>query len=204
MKRILPIFLLLLIPAFLGAQQDDSFRLGIKGAPNFSFATGSVDSEIVEGPAFNMGFLMGGSAEFMPIPWFSVEYDLLYSYSSYGVMVQTDIKYSIRFSSVEMPLIVKGRLPVGNGSLFLGAGPDILLLIGKIEIRDAGNATLKVAPTQAFHTALVVSAGYDWLVDSGNNFSLEFRYHRGFSTPLDSANLRANRFDIMFGWSLNL
>ncbi len=204
MKRMLPLILIFCIPVFLSAQQDDSFRLGIKGGPNFSFGTGDVESEIVTGSVFTLGFLMGGSAEFVPISWFSIEFDFLYSYANYGVEVNNTDKVTMSFSSLEMPLILKGRIPLGKGSLFLGAGPDFIFLIGKVTFKNGNYSPAPQAPDQVGHIALVVSAGYDWLLDSGNNFSLDVRYNRGFSSPLGDADIRANRIDLIFGWSVNL
>lgn len=203
MKRFLPLILIVCLPVFLNAQQDDSFRLGVKAGPDFSFSTGDVDLGDYASPAFTFGGIGGGFAEFVPIENFSVEFDLLYSYTRYGVKISTGEKVTIEYSAIEMPLILKGRIPSGDGSFFLGAGADFLLIPGKVKLRE-GNTTVTLPPDQVFHTSLAISGGYDWLLESGTNLTLELRYHHSFTSPLDEADIHANRFDILVGWSVNL
>lgn len=205
MKRILPVLLFLFVPFLLAAQQEDSFRFGIIGGPNFAYSTGEVVSETVTGGAVTVGGMMGGTAELIPIPWMSIEVDILYSLTNYGVEIDNTDQISILYSALEIPVMVKGRIPVNRGAIFLGAGMDMIFVLGKIRFKDSNsNAVSQISPGQLFHTSFVASGGYDWQLNSGSNLKLELRYHRTFSSPISETDIKANRFDVLVGWSVDM
>ena len=205
MKRLLPVLLFFSLPILAGAQQYDSIRFGLIGGPSFAYSTGEVQGPSVTGGAFTVGGILGGSAELVAIPYMSIEVDILYSLTTYGVEVNNTDKATILHSALEIPVMAKGRIPVDSGAFFLGAGVDLIFILGQIRFKDSSsNAATQIPPRQLFHTAFVASGGFDWILDSGSNLKLDLRYHRTFSSPIAETDLRANRFDVLVGWSVNL
>ncbi len=201
MKRILLLFFVLLIPVFLFAQESDVFRLGLKVGPNFSFGSGTPSNPDIYGTELTAGFSGGFASELVPVDYLSVELDILFTWFNYGIKTSADADLALKYAAMEIPLIVKGRLPLGPGTAFLGIGPDFIFLTGNYYLVINGSET-KLQADQIFHTTLIVTGGYEWAL-SDSNISLELRYLRSFSSPSESADINANRFDVLFGWSMD-
>jgi hypothetical protein len=202
MKRALLIFLLVSIPVTLFAQESEVFRLGLKAGPNIFFGSGDPSDPNVIGTYATVGFTGGGFAELVPIDNLSIELDVMFSWFNYGVqLTSNDVK--LQFVAMELPLLVKGRLPLGQGTAFLGIGPDFIILLGEINVK-IGSSDIPQRADQIFHTGLMFSGGYDWALSGDSNLTLELRYLRVFSSPDSSNDIDANRFDFLIGWSVNL
>ena len=203
MKRTLLIILIFIAPAFLIAQESDVLRLGLKVGPNFFFGSGTPSHPEVTGTRLTAGFTGGGFAELVPIDNLSIEVDLLFTWFNYGVNTSLPTETLIlQYTAMEIPILVKGRLPLGPGTAFLGIGPDFIILLGKVNIK-LGSSNITQNTDQIFHTAMIFSGGYDWALNRDSNLTLELRYLRSFSSPADSADINANRFDVLIGWSVN-
>ncbi len=200
MKRALLLLVILIVPVFLFAQESDVFRLGFKFGPNFSFGSGTPTNPDIYGTKLTAGFSAGGFAELVPIDNLSVEFDIFFTWFNYGVKSSSTQDITLKYAAMELPLIVKGRLPLGPGVAFLGIGPDFIFLAGNYYLK-IGSTDFKLPADQIFHTMLIVTGGYDWAIAQHANISLELRYLRSFSSPSDSADINANRFDVLFGWS---
>ncbi len=204
MKRTLLIFLLVSIPLTLFAQETEVFRLGLKAGPNIFFGSGNFSDPDVVGTYVTVGFTGGGFAELVPIDNLSIELDVMFSWFNYGVQFTSPInEVTLQFAAMELPLIVKGRLPLGPGTAFLGIGPDFIILLGQVNVK-IGSSNIPQKADQLFHTGLMFSGGYDWVLSDDSNLTLELRYLRVFSSPDDSNDIDANRFDFLIGWSVNL
>jgi hypothetical protein len=202
MKRTVLLFLLVSIPLTLFAQETEVFRLGLKAGPNIFFGSGNSSDPNVVGTYTTAGFTGGGFAELVPIENLSIELDVMFSWFNYGVqLTSNDVK--LQFVAMELPLIVKGRLPLGPGTAFLGIGPDFIILLGDVNVK-IGSSDIPQRADQIFHTGLMFSGGYDWALSRDSNMTLELRYLRVFSSPDSSNNIDANRFDFLIGWSANL
>jgi hypothetical protein len=101
---------------------------------------------------------------------------------------------------MELPLIIKGRLPLGPGVAFLGIGPDFIILMGHVDLK-IGDSIISQPADRIFNTALLLSGGYDWALSRNTNLTLELRYLRSFNSPVNNADINANRFDFLIGWS---
>jgi len=200
MKRMLLLFFILVFPVFLFAQESDVFRLGFKVGPNFSFGSGTPANPDI-GTKLTAGFTGGFASELVPIDYFSVELDILFTWFNYGIKTSITDDLTLKYAAMEIPLIVKGRLPLGPGVAFLGIGPDFIFLTGNIYLKS-GTSDIKLPADQIFHTTLIVTGGYEWAL-SDSNISLELRYLRSFSSPSESADINANRFDVLFGWAMD-
>jgi hypothetical protein len=204
MKRTLLIFLLVSIPVTLFAQESEVFRLGLKAGPNIFFGSGNSSDPNVVGTYTTAGFTGGGFAELVPIDNLSIELDVMFSWFNYGVQFTSPInEVTLQFAALELPLIVKGRLPLGPGTAFLGIGPDFIILLGEVNAK-IGSSNIRLPVDQIFHTGLMFSGGYDWPLNGGSNLTLELRYLRVFSSPTSTYDIDANRFDFLIGWSVNL
>lgn len=203
MKRILLIILIIVIPIIVSGQESDVLRLGFKVGPNLFFGSGDSSNPDIEGSRVTAGFTGGGFAEWVPVTNISVEMGIMFSWFNYGV--ETDVtanEVTLQYSALEFPLVVKGRLPLGPGTAFLGIGPDFILLLGQVDVK-VGTSTVLKNPDRTFHVGLMASGGYDWLLKSGSNLTLELRYLRVFSSPDSSNDIDANRFDFLIGWSVD-
>lgn len=203
MKRLLLVVLVLILPVFLFSQESDVLRLGMKAGPNFSFGSGTSSLAVVTGSRLTVGFVGGGFAELVPIENLSVELDLLFTWFNYGVNTNLASEtLTLQYTAVEIPILVKGRLNAGPGTVFLGVGPDFIILLGQVNLK-VGSSKITQNADQIFHTALLISGGYDWPLSPKSNLTLELRYLRSFSSPAASADINANRFDTLIGWSVN-
>ncbi len=203
MKRTLLIILIFIAPVFLIAQESDVLRLGLKVGPNFFFGSGTPSHPEVTGTRLTAGFTGGGFAELVPVDNLSIEIDLLFTWFNYGVNTSLPTETLIlQYTAMEIPILVKGRLPLGPGTAFLGIGPDFIILLGNVNIK-LGSSNITQNADQIFHTAMIFSGGYDWALNRDSNLTLELRYLRSFSSPADSADINANRFDVLIGWSVN-
>jgi len=200
MKRVLILLLVLSVPVFLSAQESDVFRLGIKAGPNFSFGSGTPSNPDIYGTRLTAGFSGGGFAEFVPIDNLSVELDILFTWFNYGIETSLNSDLTLRYAAMELPLILKGRLPLGPGVAFLGIGPDFIILTGHVDLK-IGDSIISQPADRIFNTALILSGGYDWALSRNTNLTLELRYLRSFSSPVNNADINANRFDFLIGWS---
>ncbi len=203
MKRVLLLLFILIIPAFLFAQESDVFRLGLKAGPNFAFGSGTSTNPDIYGTNLKVGFTGGGFAELVPIDNLSVELGILFTWFNYGIKNSLIEDLTLQYAALEIPLIIKGRLPLGPGVAFLGVGPDFIILLGNVNVR-IGSSDIPQSADRIFNTALIFSGGYDWAISRDTNITLELRYLRSFSSPTNSADISANRFDVLFGWSVNL
>ena len=203
MKRTIIVLLFLIAATTAFAQKSDTFRLGMKLGPNLFFGSGSPDISGYEGSRLTLGFTGGGAAELLLLDNLSIEADLMFTWFNYGVNI-TAVPQGITFQygSFEIPLLVKGRLKLGNGYGFLGVGPDFVILLGQVDVK-VGNSSNPVSTNQIFHVGLMGTLGYDLTVGHDTNVTFEVRYLRTFSTPTETYDIQANRFDILFGWSKN-
>jgi len=202
MKRTLLLIIILLIPVFLFAQESDVLRLGLKAGPNFSFGSGTPTNQDIYGTNLSAGFTGGGFAELVPIDNLSVELDILFTWFNYGIKNSAVEDLTVKYAAIELPLIIKGRLPLGPGVAFLGIGPDFIFLMGNVTVKIGDSSFIQHAD-QIFHTALIVTGGYEWALNKDSNLTLELRYLRGFSSPSENADIHANRFDVLIGWSVD-
>lgn len=203
MKRTLLIIFILVFPVFLFAQESDVLRLGIKAGPNFSFGSGTPDNPDISGTKLTAGFSAGGFAELVPIDNLSIELGVMFTWFNYGVKLSTPAEsLTLQYAAMELPLLVKGRLPLGPGTLFLGIGPDFIILLGNVNIK-IGSSTITQQADRIFHTVLIVAGGYDWALNRDSNLTLELRYLRSFTSPVNSEDIHANRIDALIGWSVN-
>lgn len=203
MKRLLLVALVLILPVFVFSQESDVLRLGLKIGPNMFFGSGNSTNPDITGSRTTVGFTGGGFAEWVPIDYLSVELGIMFSWFNYGI--ETDVTYStvtLQYTAMEFPLIVKGRFPAGPGSVFLGIGPDFILVLGRVNMKFDQTIVPK-SPDQTFHVGLLASAGYDWAFSKDSNLTFELRYVRVFTSPDSSYGVDANRFDFLIGWSVD-
>ena len=195
--------LLLIAATSAFAQKSDTFRLGMKIGPNLFFGSGSADSTTYEGSRLTLGFTGGGAAELFLIENLSIETDLMFTWFNYGAdFTAVPQGVTFQYGSFEIPILVKGRVKLGNGYGFLGAGPDLVILLGQVEAK-IGNSSIPASTNQIFHVGLMGTLGYDLMVGHDTNVTFEVRYLRTFSSPNETYDIQANRFDILFGWSKN-
>lgn len=203
MKRLLLIALILIVPAFLFSQESDVLRLGLKLGPNIFFGTGNSTNPDVTGSRTTVGFTGGGFAEWVPIDNLSVELGVMFSWFNYGMETDvTDSEVTVQYSAIEFPLILKGRLPLGPGSAFLGIGPDFIIVLGNVDMK-VDQTVIPKSPDKTFHVGLMASAGYDWAFTEQSNLTFEVRYLAVFSSADSTYGVNANRFDFLIGWSVD-
>lgn len=201
MRKLLLIVLVLIIPVFVYGQESDVLRLGFKLGPNMFFGSGDSTNPDITGSRTTVGFTGGGFAEWVPIDYLSVELGIMLSWFNYGVETNvTQSTVTLQYTAMEFPLIVKGRLPLGPGSLFLGIGPDFILILGQVNMKFDQTIVPK-SPDQVFHVGLMASAGYDWEFAKHSNLTFELRYLAVFTSPDSTYGVNANRFDFLIGWS---
>jgi hypothetical protein len=207
MKKILVfVFLLMITSGVLFAGNDQVIKFGIKAGPNGFWGSGTSSLENITGTYLSAGFTGGAAMDYMPVKYFDLEMDIMFTWFNYGVLYDnagSDTKLKIRYGSIEFPLLIKGRIPIKrSGAIFAGVGPNFVLIMGNGQL-ILGDSRLTFAVDQIFHVTLAASLGYEIYLNSQSNITFEARYVRGFSSPVPDRDLYANRIDLLFGWSGN-
>jgi hypothetical protein len=203
MKRTIALLVLLTVAFASFAQESDIFRLGAKLGPNLFFGTGTTESTEYQGSEVAFGFTGGMASELVLIENLSVEVDLMFSWFNFAMdVVSVPDGVKLQYVSFEIPVLVKGRLPLGNGHGFLGAGPDFIFVYGEGDLQ-VWESEIAFYVDQVFHVGLMGTLGYDLVVGHDTNVTFELRYLRTFGPTSDTNDIQANRFDILFGWSKN-
>ena len=199
------VFTLILFPAaVLFAGDDQVVEFGMKAGVNGFWGSGS-DIDGSDGSYLSVGFTGGGFADYVPVKYFDIEFDIMFTWFNYGIKVSNPLydKIKLRYGTMELPMLFKGRLPAGNGAFYAGAGPDFIIVLGNGQV-ITGDARRSFQVDQVFHIGLTASLGYEWYIPGGTNAYVEARYVRGFDSPLDDNPIYPNRIDILVGWSADL
>jgi len=147
------------------------------------------------GAAFEMGFH----------PMAAVEVDVLYTFmNGYGQKLDGDIEFGSRVSTLEFPVLAKGRFEMGPGKLTVSAGPSMILLLGDMKtttkLADDSENETDVEFDNSFLLGVTGGIGYAMPAGPGD-VTLDLRYTRTLTSMFDSTKSYYNRVDLLVGYS---
>jgi hypothetical protein len=138
-----------------------SAGLKLAAGGNNATAPTNVPDVMADGPGFvgkaaGLGYGVGMYGEIRLVEYLGLEAGFAYDKSSLGRIFASggaEATETISFSSLRIPLLVKGILPVGFGRLWLGVGPELIVPLsasgqteitsGRDSITDAKAAALE-------------------------------------------------------------
>jgi hypothetical protein len=227
MKKIVVLLgVILLFTAFTDLKAQSKLRYGVKTSFSVSTLISPYDTFNLR-PGFSVGaFVKYGITDYLGVgfePAFALSgankidplaihfADEVLLNDVYGVAFK---KHNLKFSTIELPLLVTYNLKLGNMGLTFSAGPSFNFILGTTEyslkenvtaypIELAGNPNIVTdvsARFTSYDVPLVIGIGTEFLV-GGNNLSIDLRYHNGF---MDINNVESKPSLFTRGFSLNI
>lgn len=158
-------------------------------------------------------FMLPGGGAALSVEWGFSEYlmmetGFLYIYGRCGQTLD-DTEYRYGQHSMELPLLLKGRIPLGRRDLMIALGPSLVFLPGDAVRKVNGTGI----PSPAGRTVLAgLQAGVDYRIPRTGRRTLVFAFrfvHPLMSPeygwePSGSGNFRINRFDFSLGIQYSL
>lgn len=156
---------------FVGSDWDDFV--------DFAEASGySIDNE------FSLSFSLGGFLELGLSQNLSIQPELLFTLASMKYGDGTDWMKET-WKMIEVPVYLKGYLPIDNGSLYGMAGPDIFYLLGDVDVEDSDGATGSSTADNSLLLGFAVSAGYE----TEQGISIGLKYSRVLKEYTDNVEI---------------
>ncbi|MEJ2663167.1 MAG: outer membrane beta-barrel protein [Spirochaetia bacterium] len=214
MKKIIVLFTALALVAVSASAID--FHVGVKAGGSLVMGAGTKAPDY-DSPHFGWGFVGGVAADIGILDFLGVELDVFYSgmydfgYNTTGVNPMATETLTQTVSAIEIPVLVKGSLELGPGSLFLSAGGDFFILLGKKPIITADgdelDSSFVAEYDNTFLYGITAGLGYSFSLGMGT-LSIEIRYKYAFNffyeeggsksgSPNDSG---ISGFDLIIGY----
>jgi hypothetical protein len=217
---------ILLFTAFTDIKAQGKFRFGVKTGFNMNTLVSPYDT-------FNLraGFLAGVFVQYNVTDYLEVGFEPAFALSGanridplsihftdevllndvYGVPFK---RHNLKFSTIELPVLVTYSLKLGSIGINFDAGPSFNYILGATEyslkenvtaypIELAGNPEIATDVLERFapyDLQLIFGIGAEFLV-GGNNLSIDIRYHNGM---MDVNNVESKPYLLTRGFSLNL
>jgi hypothetical protein len=213
MKKIIVLFTALALVAVSASAID--FHIGVKAGGSLALGAGSEPPDF-DSARFGWGFVGGIAADIGILDFLGVELDVFYSgmndfgYNSDGSLAPfgpTDWSTQT-ISMIEIPILVKGSLELGPGSLFLSAGGDLFFLLGDKPIIkwDGTKLDSSTLPdyTNSVLYGIAAGLGYSFPIGAGT-LSIELRYKYAFNYFWEEGGSISNDsgisgFDLIIGY----
>jgi hypothetical protein len=161
-------------------------------------------SDLTNNPKLSMGF--GTLFEIILNDYIAIQPEISIAYNGGGVRGynsgDSDFSRLIDETTMEIPLLLKGSIPVGNDRLYLLAGPVLTILIETPEIKnkegtDFSEENLDRDDFSTLGLAVEAGIGYDFAFRKGY-FFLEGRYSYEFTDSMTSYGDNFNQNCIYF------
>ncbi len=195
--------------------QEVSLRAGGRTGLNFGWFSGddwenSIDSRDGDN-GIALGTTLGLFLEFGISDRFAVQPELLVGnlrgrYSYEEDISGDDRSVLINLRVLEIPVLAKGRLPVGPGSIYGVAGPDLMFVLGDVDFETLTDNTRTIVyegPDNRVLFGFAIGAGYERPVGPGT-LSGEIRYTRVLSGFEDNFDAFPNAIGVTVGFALDL
>jgi hypothetical protein len=214
MKKIIVLFTALALVAVSASAID--FHVGVKAGGSLVMGAGTKAPDY-DSPHFGWGFVGGVAADIGILDFLGLEIDAFYTsmndfgYNSDGSLAFMGFpsNWSTQFvSMIEIPVLVKGKLEMGPGSLVVSAGGDFFIMLGdKPVVKTDANevdSSLLSKYTNTFLYGIAAGLGYSFPIGTGT-LSIELRYKYAFNyfweeggtIPNDSG---ISGFDLIIGY----
>lgn len=185
--RVLLLLLLLFSAHGMSAQNVEvGTKAGISlpwvSGPDWADSLRSVDGE----NSFALRFVGGAYAAYRFTPELAVQLEVLYtatggaySYSYQVASYNYNYAGTVRAPSIDIPLLLRGRLPAGPGGFYAALGPGVTVLPDTVNYEEKSGGVVIEADRQPDRQAMLsgtLETGYlfeldRWLIDLGLRYS---------------------------------
>lgn len=155
------------------------WRLGVAGGLNRSSLGGS--DPVASGGG--LGFLLGGRASFIALPWLSIAADLVYvrRHIAFDDGIYQDFRSELDIGRFELPAAVRLHMPTGRmtGFALAGAGLALGASASHPVSDEGGDPDVDIANTDLF---LDAGLGATWDPGGLVAWTVDARYRHGLRT----------------------
>lgn len=183
MRKTLALSVVLLALAFLALPQPASagIRFGLKGGVNMAKVTGTdAESMFEEGWKNNLAYCGGILLSFNFGNVLAIQPEVLYTLKGAKVdITDGDLTYvgKLQYQYIEIPLLLKLRLPLGFLTPFVFGGPSVGMKLGDAKFLISGDASSEetIEDFEKYDYGAVVGGG----LELSRNLWLDVRYSTG-------------------------
>ena len=179
-----------------GAQTQTSFGVKLNGTLSnvkLSDLQGSSTS-------FNPGVSAGGFMKLEFSENFALQPELLFSYTESKIKYEAE-KTRFKYASVEIPVYAVGQWNMGNGKIFLGAGPNIgygFSINSDTEKLPAGHPGENKIELDHWYAGGGVMAGYQF--NNGLMINAGYQMNWDLSSTHKSSNVKTQTISLGVGY----
>lgn len=216
MKRIGMMVLVLVL--FAGAASAQGVEAGAKAGGSITWLSGSDWDDTLEFLGATNGtkfrFVGGAYMSVYFVETFGLQMEALFSQLGgayeYDVVLSDgsviEVDGEVTGNALELPVMFKGRAPVGEGYLYAAGGPDVFVIPGSITYREEGggfDTSDDEQPDNRVLFGLALGGGVQFAAGPGF-FDLGIRYGRTLSSIYDdsfSDDIFANTVGFTLGYA---
>ncbi|HEY9165863.1 MAG TPA: porin family protein [Candidatus Kryptonia bacterium] len=206
MKRVLMQLVILFVIMIPAAFAQLPLSVGVLGGLNLANATTSPSLSTTT----RTGMIVGGSIEFGLAPMLSVQPEVLYiqkgaKYSM--IFLGQTIDATFKFDYVEVPILIKAKLPVGPLKPYVFVGPNIGFSVNaQGEVTAFGQTqTSKIDSTKSTDFCLDIGAGVEYSLIANLSLTGDVRYSLGLTNiGTESESWKSTGVQILVGVKISL
>lgn len=210
-RLLVSVLILVVSQGVLAQQLEFGTKVGVSlpqiSGPDWSDSLSSVEGE----NSFALRFVGGAYAAYRFTPELALQLETLYtatggaySYSYQVASYNYSYTGTVRAPSIEIPLLFRGKLPLGPGGIYGAIGPGVTILVDTVNYEEeSGDLTIEAErdPDRQAMFSGTVELGYlfelqRWLVDLGLRYS---RTLTPFYTASGEDGTYFNNFGITLG-----
>ena len=200
MKRL--ILICILCALILPAASAQSVSIGAKAGGGLAFFGGSDWRDALDWMGgenkTRAGFTIGTFLN-IKIDWFSIQPELMYSlfggaFSFYDPSLFGAVDGEVTMQVLELPLLLMPRYQVGKGEIRIFAGPDLMLILGDIEVKEKVlgiTISVDIEPDNSFLFGIKGGIGYAHPLGKGA-LVIDSSYTRSFTEIFKNDNTAVN------------
>ncbi|MCD7901209.1 MAG: PorT family protein [Bacteroides sp.] len=197
-KSILTIALFVASVCMIDASAQTKTSFGVKLNGNMT----NVKLTDLQGSSssFKPGVSVGGFAKIQFNENFALQPELLFSYTDTKVKLD-DMKNKYKYASVEIPVYAVGQWALGNGKIFVGAGPNIgygFSIDSKTEKLPEGHPGENKIELDHWYAGGGIMAGYEF--DFGLIVNAGYKMGWDLSSTHKSSGVRTQTISVGVGY----
>ncbi len=211
MKRLILICVLCALILPVASAQSVSIGAKIGGGPAFFGGSDWKDALDWLGGDNEVrgGFTAGAFLNFEIGEWFAIQPELMYSlaggaYSYYEPYLFGDVDGKVTANVLELPILLMPKFRAGKGEIRIFAGPDLMLILGDIEVKEkALGITLSadIEPDNRFVVGAKGGIGYAHPIGKGA-LVVDCSYTRSFTEIFENDNPLVNGLMLTVGYQI--
>ncbi len=178
--------------ALFGVSQAQAEGFGVHGGFNFA----EISSTPATSTDTHFGWVLGGHYDLDLAPFFVLEPGLQFAQRGYDFAL-AGVSFSATYSYLEIPVLVKAKIPAGPIVPVILAGPNFGLKLGSsCSVDNSPGASCTMNSVSSVNFGLDLGAGLEFPLVAGTAF-FDVRYHLGLSDVDSSATTEIKHRGVM-------